>query len=79
MSYKSFELLNKLYFVRTGGSKEELQAANILKKECEELGVNAEIESFKVDGYKVSKASLKFLSPDFEVECCGVGMSGSTS
>ena len=78
MSYKSFDLLNKLYFVRTGGSKEELLAAEIIKKECESLNVNAEIESFKVDGYKVHKASLKFLSPDFEVECCGVGMSSST-
>lgn len=79
MEYKSFDLLNKLYFVRTGGSKEELQAANILKEECEKLGVEAEIEHFKVDGYKVFKASLKFLEPDFEVECCGVGMSSSTS
>ena len=26
MSYQSFDLLKKLYFVRTGGSKEELHA-----------------------------------------------------
>ena len=30
MSYQSFDLLNKLYFVRTGGSVEELKAAGIL-------------------------------------------------
>ena len=48
MSYKSFELLNKLYFVRTGGSKEEFKAANILKEECESLGVKAELESLKL-------------------------------
>lgn len=78
MSYKSFELLNKLYFVRTGGSKEELEAAEILKAECESLGVPAVIESFKVDGCDIKKATVKFIEPDLEVECVGVGMSSST-
>ena len=78
MSYKSFDLLEKLYFVRTGGSPEELKAAKILKAECEKLGVKAEIESFKVDGCKIHKAEVKFLEPDMEIECCGVGMSSST-
>ena len=78
MSYKSFDLLNKIYFVRTGGSKEELHAAEILKSECESLGVPAVIESFKVDGCKIHQASVKFLEPDMEVECVGVGMSSST-
>ena len=79
MSYQSFDLLNKLYFVRTGGSAEELKAAEILKAECESLGVEAHLESFKVDGYKVEKASIKFLDPDMEIECAGVGMSSSTA
>lgn len=77
--YQSFDLLKKIYFVRTGGSKEELEAAEIIKNECENLGVRAEIESFKVDGYNVKSASLKFINPDFSIECCGVGMSSSTS
>lgn len=77
--YKSFELLNKLYFVRTGGSKEELEAANIIKAECESLGVDADLESFKVDGCDIKKASVKFLDPDMEIECAGVGMSSSTT
>ncbi len=78
MSYQSFDLLNKLYFVRTGGSAEELKAAEILKAECEALGVEAHLESFKVDGCKIEKASVKFLNPDMEIECAGVGMSSST-
>lgn len=78
MSYKSFDLLEKLYFVRTGGSKEELAAANILKEECEKLGVEAHLESFKVDGCNIKKAELKFVDVNFEVECAGVGMSSST-
>ena len=57
MSYKSFDLLKKLYFVRTGGSKEELEAANIIKQECESLGVEAHLESFKVEQH--SKDSRK--------------------
>lgn len=77
--YESFKLLEKLYFVRTGGSKEELKAAEILKAECESLGVKAEIESFKVDGCDIKKASLKCINPDMEIECAGVGMSSSTS
>lgn len=77
--YKSFELLKKLYFVRTGGSKEELEAANIIKEECESLGVEAHLESFKVDGCDIKKASVKFLDPDMEIECAGVGMSSSTT
>ena len=79
MSYQSFDLLNKLYFVRTGGSAEELKAAEILKTECEAIGVEAHLESFKVDGCKIEKASVKFLNPDMEIECAGVGMSSSTS
>ena len=78
MSYKSFDLLEKLYFVRTGGSNEELAAANILKEECEKLGVEAHLESFKVDGCNIKKAELKFVDVNFEVECAGVGMSSST-
>ena len=75
--YKSFDLLKDLYFVRTGGSLEELKAAEILKAECEKLGVPAVIESFKVDGCTIQKASL-VLDSNYEVECVGVGMSGST-
>ena len=78
MIYKSFDLLEKLYFVRTGGSKEELKAANIIKEECEKLGVKAELESFQVDGCNIKKAELKFIEPDFEIECAGVGMSSET-
>ena len=78
MSYKSFELLHKLYFVRTGGSAEEKKAAEILKAECESLGVEAAIETFKVDGYNEIKSSLKFINPDMEIECVAVGMSSST-
>ena len=76
--YKSFDFLKKLYFVRTGGSKEELKAAELIKNECESMGLNAWIEEFQVDRPVIKKAYIKFLNPDFEPECEGVGMSGST-
>lgn len=76
--YKSFDFLKKLYFVRTGGSEEELKAAELIKNECESIGLNAWIEEFPVDRPVIKKAYVKFLNPDFEPECEGVGMSGST-
>lgn len=76
--YKSFDLLKKIYFVRTGGSEEENKAADILLEECKSLGVDAVKESFNVDGYEVKKVSLSFSDPEFEVECAGVGMTSST-
>ena len=78
MKYESFKLLDKISFVRTGGSSEELKAAEILKDECIKLGVDAHIESFKVDGYKEIKAELNFINPNFSIECVCVGMSSST-
>jgi len=78
--YESFKLLEKLYFVRTSGSKEELKAANILKDEVKSLGVkDVKLEGFEVDGYTINHASVSFSNPEMKLECCGVGMSGSTS
>lgn len=78
--YKSFDLLKKLYFVRTGGSQEELQAANILLDEVRKLGVeDARLEEFEVDGATIKEAKLSFAGYDKEIECVGVGYSGSTS
>ncbi len=76
--YKSYNLLKKLYFVRTSASEEELKAANIIKEEVESLGVNAWIEDFDVDHPFINEASVQFFEPNFIPECVGVGMSGST-
>ena len=76
MSYRSFKFLKKIYFVRTGGSNEELKAANLIKEEVERLGGKAELESFPVDCSDIEKVSL--LIDDKEIECAGSGYSGST-
>lgn len=79
MSYKSFDFLKKISFVRTGGSPEELKAANMIMDECKSLGADDVcLEPFLVDGCEIETASLVFTNPDITVECAGVGMSGST-
>ncbi|MCQ2087135.1 MAG: M28 family peptidase [Bacilli bacterium] len=76
--YKSFDLLKKLYFVRTSATEEELKAANIIRDEVESLGVKAWLEEFDVNHPYIKNACVKFHNPDFAPECVGVGMSGST-
>ncbi len=75
-NYKSFDLLEKIAYVRTGGSSEELRCANFLKNEVEKLGIEAEIVPFEIDGYKILDAKL--IANGKEIECAGVGMSAST-
>lgn len=76
--YRSFDLLKRLSFVRTGGSKEELAAAQLLQQECQHLGVQATIEDFEVDGYREQQAILTFQQPEMTIECAVVGNSGQT-
>ena len=76
MSYRSFEFLKNIYFVRTGGSEEEKNAANLIKEEVVKLGGSAELESFEIDGSNVKVAKL-FIGGK-EYECAGSGYSGNT-
>ena len=60
---REFELLQKIGFIRTSGSAEELQAAEILKAEAQAIGVNAEIEAFSVEDAVIEQATLEVLEP----------------
>ena len=75
--YKSFNLLNKIYFERTGGSENELKAANIILEEIKSLNASCYLEEFEVDGANIKNACVTF-DDDYSIECVGVGMSGST-
>lgn len=76
---REFELLKKIGFVRTGGSIEELEAANILKSEVESIGLKAEVEAFKVPAYDIKKAELEITSPYHKKYTVnGYGLSGNT-
>ncbi len=75
--YHSFNFLKKIYFVRTGGSLEELKAANLIMDEIKSLGGNPHLEEFEVDYSEITKAKLVF-DDKIEIECKGSGYSGST-
>lgn len=59
-------IFKSLGFIRTGGSKEELKAAEIIKDIIEKIGVKAELEPFEVDG---DTASGKLLVGQKEIAC----------
>ena len=77
--YNSFKLIEKIYYERTSGSKNELKAAKQIAKQCLNFNVKARIEPFEVDAFEIKKAQLKFKNPSIEIPFVGVGMSGSTS
>lgn len=73
---REFELLNKINFIRTCGTEEEKQAAQILAEEARAIGTEPVIESFDVDCWDIKKVSLVACGKEWEVT--GYGMSGST-
>lgn len=56
---RMYEFLEKISFTRTGGTKEELQVANIIKDEIESVGGSATIVPFEVNLFDIAKVSLK--------------------
>ncbi len=60
---REFELLQKIGFTRVAGSGEELRAAEILKAECEKIGVPAEIEPFQIEDGEIERAAFEILEP----------------
>lgn len=76
---ENLELLKKISFERVAGSKEEYQAAMIIKEEIEKLGLEAEIEPFEIEFPEEVTATFEILEPvaqSFEVT--GVGLAGVT-
>lgn len=60
---REFELLQKIGFTRPAGSDEELRAAEILKAECEKIGVPAIIEPFPIEDAEITTAAFEILEP----------------
>ena len=63
-------------FVHTSGTKEELQVAVYLKKQCENIGVQVKMENFRVSMSTIKKAHL--FADGVEIPCkafrgCGSG------
>ncbi len=60
---REWELLKKIGFTRIAGSPEEEKAAQILKEECDKLGVPAIIQPFEIEQGIVEEATLEILDP----------------
>ncbi len=60
---REFELLKKIGFTRVAGSEEELKAAEILKAECEAMGVPAIIEPFQIEDAEITAATFEIMEP----------------
>ena len=46
---RAFYVLRQMSFERIAGTEKELEAANILKGECEKVGIPLVIEDFEID------------------------------
>ena len=71
------QLFEKTDFVHASGTKEELQVAEFLKSQCEELGVPAKIEGFRVAMGDIEEAHLFADGQEIPCKafnCCGSGI-----
>lgn len=60
---REMDLLKRIGFTRVAGSAEELQAAEILKGECEAMGVPAILQDFEIEDAEIETATLEILEP----------------
>lgn len=60
---RAFDFLNKIGFIRTAGSEEELRAARMIQEECAAIGVEAVIEEFQIADGEVEIAELEVTAP----------------
>ncbi|MBQ8604773.1 MAG: M28 family peptidase [Oscillospiraceae bacterium] len=77
MNTYQYDLVQKMSFIRNGGTDEELQVANMLLAEIEAAGGKGEIENFEIPAYKFEKYSMKVVAPyEMEIETIPYGLSG---
>ncbi|WP_041138596.1 M28 family metallopeptidase [Beduini massiliensis] len=60
---REFDLLKKIGFIRTSGSKEELQAAQILLNEIKAIGLEGKLDAFPVRNDIIEEAVLEVTEP----------------
>ena len=78
-SKRAWKALEELSFVRVAGTEDELKAAELLKSECEKIGVKAIIEDFEIDMPEIKTVSFAVLEPEYkEYHVIGIGKSGDT-
>ena len=60
---RQFELLEKMSFVRMGGTEQELAAANILMDEIKAMGLEPVLEPFEIEDADLVAGELEVLRP----------------
>ncbi len=75
MKTYQYDLVQKMSFVRFGGTQQELDAANILMDEIKAFGGKGEIEEFKIPAWKFNKYSIQ--ADGKELDCLPYGVCGS--
>ena len=60
---RAYKVLKEISFERLGGTKEELAALNIIKREIDLLNIENEIEEFEVDSYNIEVAEFSTVKP----------------
>ena len=74
------QFLKDLEYIRTGGSKEELKAANYIKEHLEGLGLKPVIENFPVQASQITECALEVVEPyKKQLNCKGFMCSGEAS
>lgn len=69
------QILEDTAYVRMGGSSEEYRAANYIKEQCANLGLNAETVPFDVDMATINQAKL--YADGIEIPCKGYYCAGN--
>ena len=77
---RAYNVLKEISYERLGGTKEELGALEVLKREVEALGIETTVEEFEVNSHEISVAEFVVTKPKKCVyKVNGFGMCGSTS
>ena len=77
---RAYKVLSEISYERLGGTKEELSALEVIKREVEALGIETVIEDFDVNHFEIETAQFEVTKPNKEVyNVNGFGMCGSTS
>lgn len=76
---RAFNVLKEISFERLGGTKEELAALHIIKREVDNLNVSNVIEEFEVNSYEIECAEITVTKPNLETyNVNGFGMCDQT-
>ena len=77
MNTYQYDLVQRMSYVRWGGTDEELQTAKLLQAEIEKFGGESTLEEFETPAFELEKCSMKVVAPyEMEIETVPYGLSG---